>query len=566
MVQQFKSLEPVEGKVRKARAFRSFWELEDGVLTISGDGATPDFIENDPELPWAEDIASIRKIVIEDGITRLGDRAFLGCSALEEVVLPDTLEHIGFGAFEGCSRLTDVKVSPYKFFVHVREKKLVTEDSPDYIFDESCIFFGMRAFRSVPWANDMFGDFLAYGDTLIEYMGQGGDVVIPDDIKVIGALSFESCPLTSVFIPDSVDTIRAFAFHNTGLTDIELPARVKVVESGAFGNSAELHSVTLRGVELDDRGFRPYPWAKVFFGDYQVFCGVLVNYLGNKERVAVPEGVTEIGPRAFADTPVKYVTLPDSLLYIRADAFRGTSIEELTLPVSVLRVESGAFADTLRLKSACILNSATDIAKDTFAGSALKVPKSARKGHYPSVYNSIPFKEGGIEIGKRIQIRNRKSFGDLHIDEAAVVMNKLDKGYAVARIHYKKSEKLVDYVESFLALGSGAYQVYILYPCGVKIKGMPIIPELYADKAVEVSGEELSACSKLGLWPEDDEKSETYFWYQIPVVDKDGGHIEFGGPAELELLTQWLDRNYTARVPRKDTVSIHHHEEENLPL
>ena len=72
----------------------------EGTLVLSGDGeiAAQAFFER----------KDIKKVVIEDGITGIGDHAFWGCSALTDADIPSSVKSIGFMAFFQCSNMTSV--------------------------------------------------------------------------------------------------------------------------------------------------------------------------------------------------------------------------------------------------------------------------------------------------------------------------------------------------------------------------------------------------------------------------------------------------------------------------
>ena len=78
---------------------------------------------------------------------------------------------------------------------------------------------------------------------------------------------------------------------------------------------------------------------------------VLVKYTGAGGDVAVPEDVTEIGPRAFADAVgLKTVILPESLKKIGADAFLNCSnLENLVIPAGVKTIGGFAFVGCSKL-------------------------------------------------------------------------------------------------------------------------------------------------------------------------------------------------------------------------
>ena len=47
----------------------------------------------------------MKSITIPDGVTRIEDYAFEGCSNLKSITIPSSVRSIGFGAFDGCSNL-----------------------------------------------------------------------------------------------------------------------------------------------------------------------------------------------------------------------------------------------------------------------------------------------------------------------------------------------------------------------------------------------------------------------------------------------------------------------------
>lgn len=82
------------------------WELEDGLLTFSGSGNMKNFSET----PWNPRL--VEKVVINDGITSIGENAFNGCKNLSEIVLPTSIETIQRKAFANCEQLLSI-IIPY---------------------------------------------------------------------------------------------------------------------------------------------------------------------------------------------------------------------------------------------------------------------------------------------------------------------------------------------------------------------------------------------------------------------------------------------------------------------
>ena len=79
------------------------WYLVGTTLVISGNGA----MENYYSAPWG---TSLTKVVIEDGVTTIGQWAFGGCSSLTSITIPDSVTSIGKDAFYGCSSLTSITI------------------------------------------------------------------------------------------------------------------------------------------------------------------------------------------------------------------------------------------------------------------------------------------------------------------------------------------------------------------------------------------------------------------------------------------------------------------------
>ncbi len=94
-----------------------FWKVENGTLEISGQGKMDDFSNTDC-IPWFEQRNEITKIVIQDGITHIGDLAFYGLTKAQEVIVPETVETVGVCAFsyaEGIRTSVNGEDSPYQF-------------------------------------------------------------------------------------------------------------------------------------------------------------------------------------------------------------------------------------------------------------------------------------------------------------------------------------------------------------------------------------------------------------------------------------------------------------------
>jgi uncharacterized protein YbaA (DUF1428 family) len=80
---------------------------DDGTMVISGTGEMADYASS-TNIPWFDNRNIIKSVVIEDGVTSIGNRVFYLCTALTSVTIPSSVTRIGDSAFRNCSSLTTV--------------------------------------------------------------------------------------------------------------------------------------------------------------------------------------------------------------------------------------------------------------------------------------------------------------------------------------------------------------------------------------------------------------------------------------------------------------------------
>lgn len=98
------------------------WTLtEDGVLTITGEGPMPDYRDGGTSEtpPWYPHVNRISSLTIGEGVTRIGDYAFMLCSFVTEVVIPESVTSMGDWAFKYSSALITVS------FEHESQLKII---------------------------------------------------------------------------------------------------------------------------------------------------------------------------------------------------------------------------------------------------------------------------------------------------------------------------------------------------------------------------------------------------------------------------------------------------------
>ena len=246
------------------------WTLTaDGTMTISGSGAMKNY--NNDNSPATQKKDNVKKVVIEDEITSIGNYAFEYCSGLTSITIPDSVTSIGNYAFESCGKLASITIP-----------KSVTS-------------IGAYAFSGTPWLTNKQKDnsLVIVNGILIDGTACSGKVTIPDGVTSIGEGAFYNCSsLTSIEIPEGVTSIGDYAFgYCSSLASIEIPSSVTSIGDYAFSGCSSLTDIT------------------------------------------IPGSVTNIGVSAFSDcTGLTSVTIPKSVVSIGSNVFDGcTALTEVLL-------------------------------------------------------------------------------------------------------------------------------------------------------------------------------------------------------------------------------------------
>ena len=87
-----------------------FWKVNDNTLTIFGAGAMWDYDNIDNKAPWRSLNPAPTSLVLEEGITTIGNAAFRECKNLTTINIPDSCWFISGYAFAGCDNLQNVEI------------------------------------------------------------------------------------------------------------------------------------------------------------------------------------------------------------------------------------------------------------------------------------------------------------------------------------------------------------------------------------------------------------------------------------------------------------------------
>ena len=302
------------------------WKYEGTTLTISktgdGSGVIPDYNYDSEESPtyidkrpWYDKLDAITKIVIGEGVTKVGDRAFSFCSTVTSISLPSTLISIGEESFVFCEKLTQVTLpSNLKSIEHA-------------------------AFYS---------------------NGLRGTLTIPEGITTIGIRAFGSClDLTAINVSSNnknFKSINDVLFSKDGsqliyfpcgkkINSYNIPEGVKIIDDEVFANCSGITIINIPST-LESYGFgafSPCPYLTDINVDknnknFKSIDGVLYSKDGRTLFVfpsrkniyyEISMGVTTIFDYAFFESRVKRVTIPKSVTDINKCAF--TNCKELTV-------------------------------------------------------------------------------------------------------------------------------------------------------------------------------------------------------------------------------------------
>ena len=307
----------------------------------------------------------IEKLVIPEGVKKIGNSAFDACS-ITELTLPSTLEYIGDYAFynailwksdeiSGNVVFTDVDMTNCKKLARIgsyaftecyglAEIKLPSDEVEigTYAFfkTEAMVNFLKNAYLN----NRNENSFFTVGNTLIcAYVAKSStSVTIPDGIvRIAGTaligwdsgLVITEDPYEEVSDPEMLfDRNRYYLGYN--ITSVTIPDSVKYIDDQAFYSMRALKEIKLSP-------------NTVYIGE-----AAFMNCYG-LETVALGKSLVKVADKAFQYChELVSVTFPETLKSIGSDVFDGcTSLAKVVLPVGTTDIGFDIFsADCLSLK------------------------------------------------------------------------------------------------------------------------------------------------------------------------------------------------------------------------
>ena len=270
------------------------WQLNtEGILTISGEGAMVDY-SLDSEAPWSAYQEDIKAVIINHGLSRVGNRAFFGCKNMTNIVIPISVTSIGERAFSN-SGLAEVTI-------------------PDSVTE--------------------------MGDSVFSYCTNLKKVVVGSSVKNIPRDGFSSCEnLVDLTLSDGLLSISGNAFFNcNALKTVMLPQSLSQISGNSFEDCRQLTSFSIESANAY--------YTTIDGVLYSKNIDTLVLYPFGKATAIyeIPDGVTTIAANAFSGCQkISHVTVPDSVQSINYRAFYGSKLKSISVGKNVSYIESQAF-------------------------------------------------------------------------------------------------------------------------------------------------------------------------------------------------------------------------------
>ena len=390
------------------------WTLsDDGTLTISGTGD----IKNNA---W-EYRSDIKNVVIEYGVTSIGDRAFSSCTSLTSVTIPESVTSIGKEAFAHCWLLPSIvipnSVTSIEYETFWKCHSLTSITIPNSVTNiEYGAFMECTSLTSITIPNSV----TSIGDFAFEKCSSLTSVTIPESVTSLGCGAFQYCTsLTSVTIPESLTAIGGIFFDCYNLASITIPKFVTDIGESTFCRCHSLTSVTCEATTPPSCGSSTFyevdksipvyvpansveayksaagwweftnilaigaaentnTWTLSDDGTLTISGTEMPNYASGDapwysrreeiKKIVIKTGITNIGECAFYDcNNFTSITIPNSVTSIGNQAFYNCrNITSITLPNTLKTIGDEAFYNCSKLENISIPASVTSIGNRAF--------------------------------------------------------------------------------------------------------------------------------------------------------------------------------------------------------
>ena len=297
------------------------YTYENGTLTFRGTGAIEKQTDGE-ENPWRSYKDTATNLVIEVGITEIGDSAFSGFTKLQKISLPKGLKLLGDNCFEKCSSLTSVDIP----------RRVTTWR--DYCFKDCTSLTSVSIGRGLQEDTVAVGENPFLGDKALESITveTGHPYLYVQDHALVCRSKYgwntlvtypEGLTDLSYCIPEGVDTVGDMAFAgNQSLQSLSMKSSVTRIEGRAFWNMT-----SLKEIRFSDN------ITSIDWNEYTSdgFVGALYG-CENVEQIILPRHLRSLGGVAFGTCgKLKELVLPANIKEFNTGAVYGCSnLEKIT--------------------------------------------------------------------------------------------------------------------------------------------------------------------------------------------------------------------------------------------
>ena len=217
------------------------------------------------------------------------------------------------------------------------------------------------------------------------------NVVIPDGIQEIGALTFFNREMHSIEFPSTLKKIGAFAFSDCKkLGTLIFPSALNWIDEYAFSGCKSVSEIQFSN-NLRFIGEAAFDYCSI----RELILPDSIQEIGSRcfegcqrlETVRWPANLKTIGYQIFKDcTNMQAVDLPEGLETISAEAFQGCeNLAQIALPSTLTTIGDNAFDGCEKLKDVTLPKSLQEIGSGAFISTdftLLEFYKATKIGEY----------------------------------------------------------------------------------------------------------------------------------------------------------------------------------------
>lgn len=282
-----------------------------------------------------------------EGVTKIGDFAFQGCTSLKNIDIPQTVTSIGSTCFGSCTALESITIPGSVKTIPSRLVSACT-NIKEIVLNEGITTIKAAAF---------------------EYCNNITEITIPKSVTSLNSSCFNGCSKlkniglegndnykfeNGLLLSKNGDTLY-YAIYST--TQLNIPSTV--ITLAGIGSSPNLQTIEIPAtVETINTIFPPESikainidvnnpnYASINGNLYDKNIETLIRYCSNDSTVTFPETVKTIKSRAFTgQSNIKNLNLPEKLTAIGDFFLDGTSVTSLYIHENINSISTNAFSN-----------------------------------------------------------------------------------------------------------------------------------------------------------------------------------------------------------------------------